>query len=41
MLLLSTFFHILKLLSSGPHQKQGVEQDGLLISHSTAVALGL
>lgn len=31
-LLLSTIFHILKLFSSGPCQKQGAEQDWLLIS---------
>lgn len=35
------FFHVLKLFSSGPHQKQGAEQDGLLISPSTAIRLGL
>lgn len=31
-LLLSTIFHILKLFSFGPCQKQGAEQDWLLIS---------
>lgn len=40
MLLVSSFFHVLKFFSSGSRQKQGAEQDGLLISPSTAICLG-